>query len=96
MVASDTAGSLAGSAADRMEGHPAWPMLSRMPVTLAVRVPLSRFRVRDLLALEAGKTVASEWPTTEDVPLWVGELQVSWSEFEVVDEHIALRVTRLA
>jgi flagellar motor switch protein FliM len=85
------------AASDRpMEEHPAWPMISRMPVRLAVSVPLSGFKVRDLLQLACGQTIESAWPTTEDVPLKVGAIQVSWSEFEVVDRHIALRLTRLA
>jgi flagellar motor switch protein FliN/FliY len=79
-----------------MEEHPAWPMISRLPVMLAVRIPLSRFRVCDLLALKAGQTIESAWSVTQDVPLKVGSLQVSWGEFEVVDQSMALRLTRLA
>jgi flagellar motor switch protein FliM len=79
-----------------MEDHPAWPMISRLPVKLSVSIPLARFRVRELLQLASGQTIESEWPTTEDVPLQVGDIQVSWSEFEVVEQHMALRLTRLA
>jgi flagellar motor switch protein FliN/FliY len=79
-----------------MEEHPAWPMISRLPVMLAVRIPMSRFRVCDLLALKAGQTIESVWAVTEDVPLKVGVLQVSWGEFEVMEQRMALRLTRLA
>ena len=79
-----------------MEEHPAWPMISRLPVMLAVRIPMSRFKVCDLLALKAGQTIESVWAVTEDVPLKVGMLQVSWGEFEVVEQSMALRLTRLA
>jgi flagellar motor switch protein FliN/FliY len=79
-----------------MEEHPAWPMISRLPVMLAVRIPLSRFKVCNLLALKAGQTIESVWAVTEDVPLKVGMLQVSWGEFEVVEQSMALRLTRLA
>ena len=84
------------SAVERMERHAAWPMISRMPVTLAAGIPLRRFKVRDLLALVSGQVVESAWPATEDVPLKVGEVQLSWSEFEVVEQRMALRLTRLA
>jgi flagellar motor switch protein FliN/FliY len=78
-----------------METHPAWPMVSHLPVLLEVNVPLHRFRVCDLLALECGRTIESDCASTEEVPLRVGELQVGWGEFEVVGEHMALRLTRL-
>jgi flagellar motor switch/type III secretory pathway protein FliN len=51
--------------------------------------------VCDLLALESGQTILSNWIATEEVPLKVGERQLSWGEFEVVDETMALRLTRL-
>jgi flagellar motor switch protein FliN/FliY len=79
-----------------MEEHPAWPMISRLPVMLAVRIPMSKFKVCDLLALKAGQTIESVWAVTEDVPLKIGLLQVSWGEFEVVEQSMALRLTRLA
>jgi flagellar motor switch protein FliM len=78
-----------------MEMHPAWPMISRLPVKLMVNIPLSGFRVCDLLALEPGQTILSTWVSTEEVPLKVGGLQLSWGEFEVVDQIMALRLTRL-
>jgi flagellar motor switch protein FliM len=81
--------------ANAMESHPAWPMVSHLPVLLEVNVPLRGFRVCDLLALECGKTIESAWASTEEVSLKVGALQISWGEFEVVGEHMALRLTRL-
>jgi flagellar motor switch protein FliN/FliY len=84
------------SSVQSMEDHPAWPMISRLPMKLSVGIPLVRFRVREMLQLASGQTIESEWPTTEDVPLKVGEIQVSWSEFEVVEQHMAVRLTRLA
>jgi len=78
-----------------MESHPAWPMISRLPVMLGVNIPLTGFRVCDLLALEPGQTILSKWVATEEVPLKVGTLQLSWGEFEVVDDVMALRLTRL-
>jgi flagellar motor switch protein FliM len=78
-----------------MEEHPAWPMISRLPVMLAVNIPLSGFKVSDLLALECGQTVESTWTSTAEVPLKVGAVQLSWGEFEVVGQRMALRLTTL-
>jgi len=54
------------------------------------------FRVRNLLALEASTLIESGWGHEEDVPLAAGHVQLAWTEFEVVDTSLAVRVTRLA
>jgi flagellar motor switch protein FliN/FliY len=79
----------------RIEEHPAWPVLSQLPVTMAAGIRLSRFRVRDLLGLAEGQVFESASPDTEDVPLKVGDVQLGWTEFEVIEQKIALRLTRL-
>jgi flagellar motor switch protein FliN/FliY len=79
-----------------MEQHTAWPMIARLPVTLAVNIPLRGLRVRNLLSLHCGQTIESTWAATEDVPLKVGLLQICWGEFEAVEQKMALRLTRLA
>ncbi len=79
-----------------MEDHAAWPMLSGLAVKLEANIPLRGLHVRDLLALESGQTIESAWAVTEDVPLKVGQVQLCWCEFEVVDRKMSLRLTRLA
>jgi flagellar motor switch protein FliM len=70
--------------------------VARLPVELDVMVPIREFRVRNLLALAPGHVIASQWRNGEDVPLRSGDVQLAWSEFEVVDTQLAVRVTRLA
>jgi flagellar motor switch protein FliN/FliY len=53
------------------------------------------FRVRNLLALEPGQLIESQWGNGEDMPLSSGDVQLAWSEFEVVDLQMAVRITRL-
>jgi len=79
----------------RIEEHPAWEALSQMKMRIRAEVPLHRFRVRDLLALAEGQVFETLSPDTEDVPIKIGSVQLGWSEFEVVDQRMALRVTRL-
>jgi flagellar motor switch protein FliN/FliY len=79
-----------------MEEHPAWPAVQRLPVVLAVGVPLRGLKVCHLLELRAEQTIRSRWAVTDDVPLKAGELQLGWGEFEVVEQKMALRLTRLA
>ena len=69
---------------------------ARLPVELDVAVPIRDFRVRTLLALEPGQVIETQWSHGEDLPLAAGEVQLAWSEFEVVDAQLAVRVTRLA
>ncbi len=59
-------------------------------------VPVRDFRVRNLLALEPGQVIETQWAHGEDLPLSAGAVQLAWSEFEVVDSQLAVRVTRLS
>jgi len=78
----------------RIEEHPYWETLSQLRVTLRAGVGLG-FRVRDLLALKEGQVFESLSPATDDVPVKVGQAQLGWSEFEVQEQRMALRLTRL-
>jgi flagellar motor switch protein FliN/FliY len=72
------------------------PPVAALPVELDVTVPVHEFRVRDLLVLEPGQIIETEWGHGEDVPLAAGAVQLTWSEFEVVESQLAVRITRLA
>jgi len=69
---------------------------ARMPVALAVAVPVRDFRVRRLLAMMPGEVIETRWGHGEDLPLASNDVQLAWSEFEVVDSRLAVRITRLA
>ena len=79
----------------RIETHPVWEILSAMRMRIRAEVRLSRFTVRDLLALAEGQVFETLAPDTEDVPVKVGQVQMGWSEFEVAEQRMALRLTRL-
>lgn len=68
---------------------------ARLPVEVDVAIPLRDFRVRNLLALAPGMVVESQWVHGEDVPVGSRDVQLAWSEFEVVDTRLAVRLTRL-
>jgi flagellar motor switch/type III secretory pathway protein FliN len=70
--------------------------LAHLPVELDVAVPVREFRVRNLLALEPGQVIETRWASGRDMPLSAGEVQLAWSEFEVIDAQLAVRVTQLA
>jgi flagellar motor switch/type III secretory pathway protein FliN len=76
-------------------GIPLTAPVARLPVELDVAVPVREFRVRHLLTLELGTVIESQWALGEDMPLAAGNVQLAWSEFEVADARLAVRVTRL-
>ena len=71
-------------------------VVARLPVELDVAIPVRDFRVRHLLALSPGEVIESQWTSGEDLPLAAGEVQLAWSEFEVIEAELAVRITRLA
>ncbi|MGC1463915.1 MAG: FliM/FliN family flagellar motor C-terminal domain-containing protein [Terracidiphilus sp.] len=70
--------------------------VSLLPVELDVAVPIREFRVRNLLALQPGQLIESQWGNGEDLPLASGDVQLAWSEFEVIETQLAIRITHLA
>ncbi len=64
-----------------------------LPCTLTLDVPVVHFTVGDLLALTKGSVVETGWHHTSDVPLRVNNLLIGWTEFEVVCNRLAVRVT---
>jgi flagellar motor switch/type III secretory pathway protein FliN len=72
-----------------------WPAVFGLPTAVLVAVPVPAFRVRDLLALKAGSILSSAWRSEREVPLLADEVQFAWAEFEVTDDKLGVRVTRL-
>ena len=69
--------------------------LARMPMQLDVLVAVHSFRVQDLLSLEKGTVVETVHEHTQDVPVRCGGSLLVWAEFEVLDQQLAVRITRL-
>lgn len=72
-----------------------WPAVEWLPIQMDVALPVVRFRVRDLLALAAGQVIPTGWSSGEDLPLAIEDVQLAWVEMEVVDQEMAIRITRL-
>jgi flagellar motor switch/type III secretory pathway protein FliN len=69
--------------------------VAQLPVELDVVVPVRDFRVRNLLALQPDQVIESQWANGDDLPLASGAVRLAWGEFEVIDNQLAVRVTRL-
>lgn len=71
-------------------------MFHRLPCTLALDLPVLRFTVRDLLGLAEGSVIETSYHQSSDLPLRVNGQLVGWTEFEVVGEKLAVRLTDLS
>lgn len=64
-----------------------------LPCTLSVELPVIRFTIADLLGLREGAIVETGCRHTSDLPLRVNRMLIGWTEFEVVGERLAVRIT---
>jgi flagellar motor switch protein FliN len=58
--------------------------------------PIPQFTVADLVHLAHGRILSTSWTVGQDVPLRINGELVAWSEFEVVQEKLAVRLTELS
>ena len=76
-----------GNETDRLDRMP-W-----LPCTLSVDLPVVQFTIGDLLCLTEGSIVETACHQTSDVPLRVNHLLIGWTEFEVIGDRLAVRIT---
>lgn len=86
---------LESSSAPPVEFDPAERFPS-LPCRLTLEIPAVRFTVGDLLRLKAGSIVETPCHQSSDLPLHVNGQLVGWTEFEVVGERLAVRLTDLS
>jgi flagellar motor switch/type III secretory pathway protein FliN len=70
--------------------------LRQIPFRIELRVPLSRFTLRDLQQLEPGALLATEHLSVRDLVLTAAGERLLLVELEAVEQQIAARVKRLA
>jgi flagellar motor switch/type III secretory pathway protein FliN len=73
-----------------------WARVEAVPCLLSIEIGVPGFTVGDLVVLEAGRLIDTRWTVGADVPLLVNGELVAWSEFEIVNNHVAVRLTELA
>jgi len=64
-----------------------------LPITLSLELPVVRFTIGDLLTLTKDTIVETACHHTSDLPLRVNHLLIGWTEFEVIGDRIAVRIT---
>jgi flagellar motor switch protein FliN/FliY len=73
-----------------------WARIEPLPCLLTVEISVPGFTVSDLVHLERGRIIATRWTVGQDVPLRVNGELIAWSEFEVAQNRLAVRLTELA
>lgn len=71
-------------------------LLYWLPCTLVLEIPVAGFTVGDLLGLTTDSIVETAYHQSSDLPLRVNGQLVGWTEFEVVGERLAVRLTDLS
>ncbi len=66
-----------------------------LPCTLSLEVPVVGFTVDSLLRLSKHSVVQTGCHQSMDIPLRVNGILMGWTEFEVVGERLAARITEL-
>ena len=67
-----------------------------LPCQLSLEAQVVKFTVADLLRLSKGSIVETDCLATSDVPLRANGLLIARTEFEVVGNRLAVRITELA
>lgn len=76
-------------------GTTAEQMLPWLPCMLGLEIPVIDFTVETLLKLKPGSLVQTSCHQSTDLPLKVNGVLMAWTEFEVVGERLAARITDL-
>jgi flagellar motor switch/type III secretory pathway protein FliN len=72
-----------------------WKRVLGLPCGLTIDLALPDFKVADLLKLRMGSVINAHWGLGRDVPLHLNGTLLGWTEFEVVGDNLAVRVTEL-
>ncbi|MFZ3342193.1 MAG: FliM/FliN family flagellar motor C-terminal domain-containing protein [Terriglobales bacterium] len=73
-----------------------WTRVEPLPCLLSIEIGVPGFTVGDLVSLQAGGLIDTRWTVGADVPLLINGELIAWSEFEIVNNHVAVRLTELA
>jgi flagellar motor switch/type III secretory pathway protein FliN len=81
---------------EKSQDRDIYETLPWLPCSLAVDIPVLSFKIGDLLGLAKGSIVETSYHQSSDLPLHVNGQLVGWTEFEVVGERLAVRLTDLS
>ena len=71
-------------------------VLPWLPCTVSLDIPLERFTIGDLSKLAKDSVLSTSCARNSDVPLYVNGQLIGWTEIEVIDDRLAVRITEIA
>ena len=86
----------AGAARAEEAAPDPWARVEGLPCVLTIEIPVPDFKVSDLVQMAPGRIIATRWTVGLDVPLLINGELIAWSEFEIVQSRLAVRLTELA
>ena len=69
--------------------------VAKLTCQVSLEIPVPQFTVRDLLRLSPEDVIDTRWAQTTDVPVRINGLLLSWAEFELIGNKMAIRLTEL-
>jgi len=85
-----------GSTALALQKPHNWSAFLQLPCQLSMEIPIPGFTVAALLRLAPKDIISTRWLQGSDVPLHANGKLIGWTEFEVIDDHLAARLTQIA
>ena len=73
-----------------------WAAFQFLSCQLSLEVPVPGFTIAALLRLSPNDVINTSWLQGSDVPLHANGKPIGWTEFEVIDDHLAARLTQIA
>lgn len=73
-----------------------WNAFHQFSCQLALEIPVPGFTVVHLLRLAPNDVIDTHWAQGADVALLVNGKLIGWTEFEVMDDRLAARLTQIA
>jgi flagellar motor switch/type III secretory pathway protein FliN len=73
-----------------------WAAFQLLSCQLTLQIPVPGFTIAALLRLTPNDVIDTHWLQGSDVPLHVNGKLIGWTEFEVLDDHLAARLTQIA
>jgi flagellar motor switch protein FliN/FliY len=73
-----------------------WDAFQLLPCHISLDIPIPGFTVSALLRLSTNEVINTHWLQGSDVPLRVNGKVIGWTEFEVIDDFLAARLTQIA
>ena len=70
-------------------------VLPWLPCTVSLEISLDGFTIGDLSNLARGSVVSTACRRNSELPLYVNGQLIGWSELEVIDDRLAVRITEI-